>query len=165
MIESLREGVLVIDAPAGSWCSSNSSVERILDVDPPATPNGFRRWDEIDALVGRRHPDQLDNSSARHVIETGEPLLDQSSRARAPTASERWVAVNYLPLGALEGRGRHELVVSFDDITDERRVTEDLRRSEQQLRSVISSAPIILSTFDLDGTTRWSRDAVSRRSG
>jgi len=53
----------------------------------------------------------------------------------------------------------------IQDLTDRNRAARELRTSEARLRSVIASAPIVLTAYDTDGICRFSEGRAFERLG
>ena len=60
---------------------------------------------------------------------------------RRPDGDMRWLSLNYQRVSRAGRPDAPELVVSFRDITARRRMVDELRRSEERLRTVIGNAP------------------------
>jgi diguanylate cyclase (GGDEF)-like protein/PAS domain S-box-containing protein len=150
VVHALEEGVIVMRA-SGEVVSSNPSAERILAFDPQA-PGAMHAWGAAERWWEDGSRATLDNSVGARVLETGEPARDVLMQFRRPDGELRWLSLNYQRVMRTIAADEHELVVSFRDITARRRVMDELRRSEDRLRTVIASAPVIVWALSPDGT-------------
>jgi diguanylate cyclase (GGDEF)-like protein/PAS domain S-box-containing protein len=150
VVQALEEGVVVIRAD-GEVLSANPSAERILGLDP-LEDGAMEAWDASERYGEDGSRSKPDVGAVRQVLATGEPVRDLLLQFRhKPSGELRWLSVNYQQVAwTPEGRTQ-EIVVSFRDITARRKTAIDLRRSEERLRSVISSAPLGLWALDRDG--------------
>ena len=151
VVHALEEGVIVMRAD-GEVVSANPSAERILGFDP-AAPGAMAEWGAAERYWEDGSRATLASSVGVRVLETGEPARDVLMQFRhSPTGELRWLSMNYqLVTRSLDQDAARELVVSFRDITTRRNTTMALRRSEDRLRSVVRSAPLMIWALDRDG--------------
>lgn len=154
VVDALEEGVIVM-RKSGEVLSSNPSAERILGFDPKE-PGAMWRWGESERYWEDGSRATVDDSIGMRVLETGEPARDVLMQFRRDDGELCWLSLNYQRVAHATEGGEHELVVSFRDITGRRQVVEELRRSEDRLRTVIGSAPVIVFALALDGTIELS---------
>jgi PAS domain S-box-containing protein len=117
-----------------------------------------------DNVEGRRwgsalHPDDLQmiEREWRAHLATGEPFAVEQ-RLRRADGAYRWHLVRRVPLRDQAGNVKHWYAAGFD-IEDRRRAEDAVRASEAQLAQAqreleltIDSIPVMVSTFDADGT-------------
>jgi diguanylate cyclase (GGDEF)-like protein/PAS domain S-box-containing protein len=149
VINALDDGVIVLGS-RGEVLSANPSVTRIIGFDP-RQGDPAELWSRFERYWEDGTPATLENSVGARVLETGEPARDVLMQFRRPDGELRWVSLNYQRVTRSMEPDARELVVSFRDVTRRRGMDEVLRRSEERLRSVISSAPVILWAIDVDG--------------
>ena len=149
VIDALTEGVMVM-LPSGEVASANPSAERILGFDPTAGEPAAM-WARFERYWEDGVPATGDNSIGVKVLATGEPARDVIMQFRRPDGELRWVSLNYERVTRTEQGGARELVVSFRDITARRRMIDELRRSDERLRTVVGNAPLILWAIDAEG--------------
>lgn len=101
-----------------------------------------------DALVGRSDFDFYTEEHARpafdaeqRIIATGEPLLDCEEKETWPDGSITWVSTSKLPLLDLDGAIIGTFGISRD-ITIQKLVEKEFRRSEATLRGLLAAVPI-----------------------
>jgi diguanylate cyclase (GGDEF)-like protein/PAS domain S-box-containing protein len=147
VIDALTEGVMVIQ-PGGTIASANPSAGRILGLDP-AAGDAAATWDRFEPLTDDGRDLSIYDVGAR-VMETGEPARDVIMRFRRPGDDLRWVSLNLERVTRTDQPGTRELVVSFRDITARREMVDELRRSDERLRTVVGNAPLILWALDAE---------------
>ncbi len=150
VVDSLEEGVLVLRR-SGQVVAANPSAERILGFDPQS-PDAIDAWRAADARWEDGTGATMDDSVSTRVLQTGERARDVLMQFRRPDGERRWLSLNYQRVMRARATDEHELVVSFRDITAQRKAVEELRRSQDRLRTVIGSAPVVLWALDADGT-------------
>lgn len=101
---------------------------------------------EPEDIVGRNALDvELLNDATRDAIEQA---LNGSPAQSLLPVEDRWVQVQMVPVdeGGLEG-----VIGVVVDITDRKRVEEELRESRQFLETLVTRAPVIVSMLDPEG--------------
>jgi PAS domain S-box-containing protein len=133
-----------------------------------------------ESLVGRNfwdfvHPDDREVAIARGRarlagIPQPKRLLERLVHADGSTI---WVDYS---VDRIEYEGRPTTLVTGHDVTDRKRMEEELRRSEERFRNLCTQAPVMLLSFDPDGrirdvsnywlqTTGYERHEVVGREG
>ncbi len=83
------------------------------------------------------------------VIKSGEPIEGLQEKETWPNEQDTWVSTTKVPIRDRDGRIRGTCGISRD-ITEYYRVQQAVRDSEAKWRSLVESAPDIISTMDLD---------------
>lgn len=150
LITAMAEGVILHQAD-GQIIACNASAERILglsenqlmgrtSIDP--------RWQTIredgTPFPGREHP-------AMVTLNTGEPQTNVVFGVHKPTGELTWIQVNSQPVFNEGDPQPVAAVVSFSDITEQKKVEAELEEREALLSAVISDAPIIIYALDQEG--------------
>ena len=139
LVDTISEGVLLMDEE-GVFRDGNETAQDILG----------RPLDEI---IGSRFDDDIWNGLRedgtplpnvefpfwRAYVER-EPVQDEVMGIYPPDAPPRWIRVNAQPLFRDTEKAPYAVLVSFDDITDERLKEEALQASRDLLSSVLSSS-------------------------
>jgi len=139
LVGTISEGVLLMD-DEGVFRDGNDAAQDILG----------RSLDEI---IGSRFDDDIWNGLRedgtplpnvefpfwRAYVER-EPVRDEVMGIYPPDAPPRWIRVNAQPLFRAGQEAPYAVLVSFDDITDERLKEEALQTSRDLLSSVLSSS-------------------------
>jgi PAS domain S-box-containing protein len=132
VIAAMQDGILILDAD-GSFRSCNAAAERILGQSAEEvmgrTPHD-PRWR---AVREDGAPVPNDTNPAMVTLRTGRPCTDQVMGVHKPDGTLTWITVNAQPLFQADGRTLAGVVTSFEDITERKRVEEELRRTAAEL--------------------------------
>lgn len=90
----------------------------------------------------------------RTVIETGKPIEAKQEKETWPGAQDTWVSTTKVPIRDRSGRIKGTCGISRD-ITEYHLADQALRDSEAKWRSLVESAPDIISTLDLNYTLQF----------
>lgn len=93
----------------------------------------------------------------RQVIASGEPFFIEEPVTSA-NGETRWFQTNKVPIASADGQVKYVLGVATD-ITERRKVEEDLRRSEQRLRMVLEHLPVGVWFIDANGVIQHNNPA------
>ena len=96
----------------------------------------------------REHAQQA-YQDERQVIGTGKPIEGKREKETWPGGQDTWVSTTKVPIRDRGGRIKGTCGISRD-ITAYHRADQALRDSEAKWRSLVESAPDIISTLDLD---------------
>lgn len=108
----------------------------------------------LDAIV----PDDRNATEAR-VRKQAESDYDVEYRIARPDGNIRWVRDRSVPIKDAEGQV-HRIIGIAEDITDRKIAEENLRRSEERFRNIVSTSPDGCICLDGAGTiTVWNRAA------
>src|SRR5512132_1753565 len=131
-------------------------------------------------LLGRSEAELLDSTVADLAEPGDDPVLANLGRAAATEGAQASFQVerscrradgtrlDLLISAALlhDPDGRHlGFFGQVQDLTERNRAARQLRTSEARLRSVIASAPIVLTAYDTDGICRFSEGRAFERLG
>ena len=83
------------------------------------------------------------------VIKSGEPIEGKQEKETWPNEQDTWVSTTKVPIRDRDGRIKGTCGISRD-ITEYYRAQQAVRDSEAKWRSLVESAPDIISTMDLD---------------
>lgn len=90
----------------------------------------------------------------RRVIDTGKPIEAKQEKETWPGAQDTWVSTTKVPIRDRSGRIKGTCGISRD-ITEYHQADQALRDSEAKWRSLVESAPDIISTLDLEYTLQF----------
>lgn len=96
----------------------------------------------------REHAQQA-YQDERTVIDTGKPIEGKQEKETWPDGQDTWVSTTKVPIRDRSGRIKGTCGISRD-ITEYHRADQALRDSEANWRSLVESAPDIITTLDLD---------------
>ncbi|MGD8237519.1 MAG: PAS domain S-box protein [Armatimonadota bacterium] len=105
----------------------NTAHAKVLGLDGPDEAVGKT---DFDFFPAEQAQDAFDDE--RHIVETGEPLLNKVEDRRRPDKGERWVMSTKVPLTDEEGRVTGIVGVSRD-ITERMRAEEQLKQTAEEL--------------------------------
>lgn len=99
----------------------------------------------------------------RQVIEKNQPTKGKRMTYRAPGVPSRIYYYSLLPFSS---RGKVEgVILLMDDVTEEVRLSEEMRRVERHLASIVESANDIILSIDRKGRIQTWNGAAERISG
>ncbi len=99
----------------------------------------------------------------REVFSTGQPIRGQRMTYRAPGIPIRIYYYSILPI-AFDGHV-HQVMLLMEDVTEQVRLSEEVRRVERHLASVVESASDIVLSTDTSGRILTWNSAAERLSG
>ena len=148
----------VITRPDGSFESWSDTLPTLIGVAPDAMPQSTREW--MGLLHGEDRPAFLSTSIAAGVSGTRKDI-----EYRLRRADSRWVhlrqAIEPTP-GQADADGRTRWFSTIQDVTMQRQVEEELRKSEERTRLIVDTALDAVVTMDRAGViTGWSPQAES----
>ncbi len=133
LIENLHAGLVVHAADTSILlCNGTSSTLLGLTIDQMMGKTAIDpAWCFVDA---EQQPMPLEDYPVNRVIATGRPLRNLVVGVDRPLTADRvWVLCNAYPVRD-EGGALQQVVVTFIDISDQRRAEEERSRLEEQLR-------------------------------
>jgi PAS domain S-box-containing protein len=130
VVAAMQDGILILDA-GGGFRSCNAAAERILGLSADEigrTPHD-PRWRSV-LEDGSPTPGE---NPAMVTLRTGRPCTDKVMGVYKPDGTLTWITVNAQPLFQADGRTLAGVAVSFEDITERKRIEESLRRTAERL--------------------------------
>ena len=97
--------------------------------------------------------------SIRNVFRNGLPLKGQKMTYRAPGVPLRIYYYSILPIP------KDQIMLIMEDVTEQVRLSEEVRRVERHLASVVESASDIVLSTDIDGRILTWNSAAEKQSG
>jgi PAS domain S-box-containing protein len=147
VISALAEGVLFYDAE-GRIADCNASAERLLGR-PRDRLLGLGRAENWHMLRDDGTPYPLQDYPVNRTFDSGEPVRAALMGLVLPDGSLRWLAVSSQPLLSDGQARRRGVLLSFTDLTTERRAWVEVRRREAQLRLAMECAGHAFWELDL----------------
>jgi len=160
VFRAMTEG-LVLQSASGEIIEANPAAETILGVtraqllgksslDPEWRP--IR--EDGSALPGEEHP-------AMVALRTGEPVREQVMGFHDPGKGLRWIRVNARPIFSEGSDSPAGAVTTFVDITAQRRLTDELRVANADLRAILDNVPARITSWRADRTNRFINRVAS----
>ena len=164
VVESLSEGVLLIDAD-GIIAASNNKAAQILGVTEEQLKGASldsADWNSIKA-DGSLFP--VEEFPALVSLNQGIEMNDVILGLKKVDGERIWLSINSRPIFK-EGMLLPDAVVaSFKDITKERSAAERLKESELLFRSFMSNSPTLGWIYDEEGTLVYGNPLFIERVG
>ncbi len=98
------------------------------------------------------------------VIRTRQPVHGLIKKVSLPSGRERWLLIDAIPVFDPDGHAV-QVVASFLDITERKRMEEALRQSEARFRAVFDRAAVGIARVDLSGRIIEANPALTRMLG
>jgi PAS domain S-box-containing protein len=154
ILETVPISITVVDED-GEFVRANRRMLGRMDVAASAFEGSSAAdWTLYDA---DDEPIPLEEWPWKRVLETGEPVYDFRCQADLPAEGRRWLSVNAAPLEADDQDG-DLVVVSIEDITEQRRRQRQLERRKADLETELSEilARISDAFYALDEEWRFT---------
>lgn len=131
---------------ASKFIRINRSLANRFGLKNPAEAIGKSDFD----FFTREHAQQA-YQDERTLIETGKPIEGKQEKETWPGGQDTWVSTTKVPIRDRSGRIKGTCGISRD-ITEYHHAEQALRDSEAKWRSLVESAPDIITTIDLNYT-------------
>ncbi|MFC7045200.1 PAS domain S-box protein [Halobacteriaceae archaeon GCM10025711] len=154
ILETVPVGLVVLE-PSGVITRCNDQGADILDMSCEAVEGATYReaeWtfveEDGDPVSPSEHPfTRVRDEGAIHGVEL---------RMDRPHADPVWLSINGASVDG-DASTDDRFVFTFEDVTEERRIRNDLRRTNETLEAMVEAAPVAVVTHEIDGTvTRWN---------
>lgn len=158
LLDSIPSSALILDRSLRVTLANRNFLEKARRV--PENTVG-RRLEEVfpAAILAYTQLDQR----ARMVFQNGRPFEGGKMTYRAPGVPQRVYFYSLAPLK--EGTAITAVLLLMHDITEQERLTQDVRRAERHLASVVESANDLVVSMDPDGQIMTWNQAAERISG
>ena len=159
IFQAMSEGIIVVDEQR-RMLASNAAAEQILGVtsDEFENPEWWKR-------LTPRHPSgeevTIADGHGTKVMLTGVPVFGAHLSFIEEGGEERWVSINYEPLRDTEKTAPRGLVLSFRDVTEQRRADEEVR----MFASLVELSSDFVAIAALDGSVLYVNEAGRRLVG
>jgi diguanylate cyclase (GGDEF)-like protein/PAS domain S-box-containing protein len=158
---SVACGVLVLSA-SGVILQANPSGEQIIGLS--AEEMRGKTPDQLWRAFNEDGSEQAGVDRVGPVVLRSRQPLHVSLRIVLPTGRERWLLLDAIPVMGPDGQAL-QVVASFLDITERKRVEEALRESEERFRAVFDRAALGIARVDLAGRIIEANPALQRMLG
>ena len=134
VLETAPVSICVVDSEGELVRANQRALDRIGIDEADLGDYSVESWDLYDD-EGELVPD--DDRPWSTVVETGRPVYDFQCRSDRSEDDHRWLSINAAPL---EGdlRGSDRIVVSIDDITDQKERERELQQRKTELETELS---------------------------
>ena len=150
VLETMAEGVLLVEDD-GRIGFANEAAARIL-----GTTRGELTGLRVDdprlevQRGGTRVP--TDEMPSRRALREGGPIVAEELEL-VREGQRIYLRVNAAPLRGTDGDAG--VVVTFDDVTEDRRAADALRETEARFRTMADSAPVLVWMSDAEAQRTW----------
>ncbi len=136
LVSMLHEGV-VLHERSGAIRTWNAAAERILGLTGDqligkslVDPSWGAIHEDGSAFVGEMHPSMV-------ALRTGKPQSNVVMGVKKPTGDLTWIAINAVPIFAANDSQPESVVVSFNDVTQQKNAHEALVLNQQLLQQAL----------------------------
>ena len=137
----------VITRPDGSFERWSDTLPLLIGLAPADMPRSTREW------LSLLDPD--DRATFRNAaIAAGRDGLRKEVEYRLQRSDGRWINVSQViePIpGTIDADGKMRWFSTMQDITEQRRTAEELRESQQLLKSIVDNSAAVIYVKDLAG--------------
>jgi PAS domain S-box-containing protein len=149
LLAAVPAGVVHVQAD-GSIVNANAEALRLLGLRYEELTKRYVTDFETTTVWEDGSPCPASDYPVTRALMTGEAQPAVTIGVRRPAGDVAWCVFRAVPVrdaaGATTGA-----VVTFHDITDRKRIEDALRKSEAELKAIVTSAPSIIFTADREG--------------
>jgi PAS domain S-box-containing protein len=161
---SMAEGV-VLQAKDGRILDANPAAETILGL----TREQLLGMTSLDPGWQTCRADGTPYPGAEHpamlCLRTGEPQRGEIMGVRAPNRGLRWISINAQPVLGSDAREPVAAVTTFVDVTEERRLTLELKEARTDLQAILDNMPARITAWNADFTNRFANRTAAAQFG
>jgi two-component system cell cycle sensor histidine kinase/response regulator CckA len=139
IIDALNEGVILQEA-SGRIVIWNKSAEKLFGLTIPECAGPISMDTDRPAIhldgskfSGEHHPGKV-------TLRTGQPCQDVPMEILTSNGETQWISINTTPVLAPDGGKPQAVVISFSDITERRKVEQDLLKEAVRRRILIEQS-------------------------
>ncbi len=162
--DAMAEG-LVLQTVDGKIIDANPAAEVILGLTrdqllgKSSLDSDWRSIREDHTLFpGDEHP-------AIVTARTGKAVRNQIMGVRDPKTGLRWISINAQPVLATDGNALTGVICTFTDVTEQRRLAEQLRDARADLQAVLDNVPARITSWLADYTIRFANKVAAAQFG
>jgi PAS domain S-box-containing protein len=148
ILETAPVSIAVVTAEGDLVRANQRVIDRlgIEDADPREFDVDFLAlYDEDGEVI------PVDQRPWNRVSETGDPVTDAECQIDLPELGRRWLSITAAPLETTVGRDR--VVVTVDDVTEQKERERRLRREYKQTEQLLRTAPVGIAVQNADRET------------
>lgn len=165
LTENLLSGVALIDEH-GAFSIVNASFLRMFGIPADAdilnvNSQDWARW-QVFGEDGTPH--DVDQHPVRKAAITRRAVQNQLVAMKSPSGPDlKWLLVSAEPILDAHG-GIHRIICTYYDITDRKKVEEELWQSEERFRLALRNATVSVALQDKDLVYQWAYNQTTRRT-
>ncbi|SEW31687.1 PAS domain-containing sensor histidine kinase [Natrinema salifodinae] len=149
ILETVPVSICVVTGD-GDIVRANRRLVDWLDIDrSDLEDRGVESWELYDA---EGDPIPTDERPSAQVFATGEPVSEYQCQVELSDTDRRWLSITAAPLEYSEHDG-DRVVVSIDDITDQKEREQKLHRQYEQTEQLLQTAPVAIAVQNTDRET------------
>ncbi len=158
VLEQLPAGVLIVHGHSGRIVFANAYAERILGAASGVDANAYaERWKPHHEGGTPFTPEEMVTPRALR----GETVISEEMLVTGEDARSRTLSVSAAPLRNASGEVTGA-VVTFEEVTERRRVEQALGRSESELQTIVENVDQGIVVADMNGQLlHWNRAALA----
>ncbi len=151
VIEAMPGGVVHVDR-SGAILAANGEALRVLGLSHDALTDKYTTDFETETIWEDGTPCPAAEYPVTRALVTGEPQKPATIGVRRPDGTTSWAVFTATPLLDESTKEVTGVVVTFFDVTEQKRIARESQRSEELLRSILAGAPSPIATSDREGT-------------
>ncbi|WP_226482853.1 PAS domain-containing sensor histidine kinase [Natrinema amylolyticum] len=149
ILETVPVSICVLTADGEFVRANQRMLDRIEATESELADYSIDSWEIYDETGD---PIPIEEWPWTRAIDTGEPVYEYQCQVELPGIGRRWLSLNAAPLEEGE-RDETRVVVSVDDITEQKERERQLRRQYTQTEQLLRTAPVAIAVQDADGET------------
>ncbi|PGF14175.1 PAS sensor protein [Natrinema sp. CBA1119] len=149
ILETVPVSICVVTGDGEFVRANQRMLDRIGSDDEELPDYSVDSWEIYDA---DDEPIPVEEWPWTRVIDTGDPVYDYRCQVELPEIGRRWLSLNAVPLDS-EEQDEPRVIVSVDDITEQKEREQQLRRQYNQTEQLLRTAPVAIAVQDADGET------------
>ena len=164
VFEAMAEGV-TLQVPGGQIIDANPAAETILGLSheqlvgkTSLDPDWCAIREDGTPFPGPEHP-------AMVTLRTGQPVRNQLMGVQDPKTGLRWISINSQPIFAAGSSTPSAAVTTFADVTEQRRLAEELRVAQADLQAILDHVPARITSWLPDYTNRFANRMAETQFG
>ena len=165
LFETMSQGVVYQDSD-GNIISANPAAERILGL----SFDQMQGRTSIDPRWHAIHEDGSDFPGETHPamvsLKTRQPVNNIVMGVFHPVEGKHhWISIDAIPQFTPGEKKPYQVYTTFTDITERKKAEKALHEREQEFRTLVESAPDVISRFDREFRHIYINPAVEQESG
>jgi len=162
ILETVPLSISLVEADGQFVRANEQTLDRVgLDEDELMDAN-VNTWDLYDA---DGDPIPVDERPWERALAAGEPVTGFECQIDLSTLGRRWLSVNAAPLGDGEDAGDDRVVVTVEDVTDQKERERQLRRERDQTAQLLRTVPVGIAVQNADRETLRANEHVQAEMG